>query len=336
MTTLTPLEKAASGALALAIANTVVYPLDLSKTIIQTQVKQPPPKPKTDDKSQTLLELELDADLVFRQKYDKKHHDLKYKNTVDVLKKIYQKKGILGWYHGLLTTIFGSAVQNFAYFYWYTIVRRVYHNLYKTAAPLTITELGLGALAAAISQLFTMPIGVVTTAQQTSKEHKSVWQIAREVVENDGITGLWRGLKVSLVLCINPSITYGSYERLKQVLFPGRLIIKPQEAFFLGMCAKSLATLATQPLIVLKAMLQKKRDVKKVGNKVIKGTDDTYFETFPQALQHLWATERVKGLYKGVAPQLVKGVFVQGLLFMFKDQIDMLFMFLLQALKGKK
>lgn len=320
---MTPFEKAASGALASAIANTLVYPLDLSKTLVQTQAKP---------KQQVVSDSDID-DSVYQQKLVGK--ELKYKNSIDVLKQIYKKKGILGWYHGLLSSIFGSAVQNFAYFYWYTIVKRVYHRIYKTAKPTTAIELLLGALAAAISQLFTMPIGVLTTQQQTSKEKKNLLQLAHEIVEDDGITGLWKGLKVSLVLCINPSITYGSYERLRQIIYPGKKYLAPLESFSLGVLSKSLATLATQPLIVSKAMLQKKKHKSKGDEKEDADNDDIYFNSFPEALSHLWSTEGFKGLYKGVAPQLVKGVFVQGLLFMFKDQIDEHFVSLLNSLKKK-
>jgi len=328
---MTPFEKAASGALASAIANTLVYPLDLSKTLVQTQAKkhrhkspQSPPSDSDMDES------------IYKQKYNAKN-ELKYKNTLDVLRKIYAKKGVLGWYHGLFSSIFGTAVQNFAYFYWYTIVKRVYHRIYKTAKPTTAMELFLGALAAAISQLFTMPIGVLTTQQQTSKEHKSLLQLTHDIIEHDGISGLWKGLKVSLVLCINPSITYGSYERLRQVLFPNKEYLGPMDSFSLGVLAKSMATLATQPLIVSKAMLQKKKHIKKEGEKASEDDDDdeVHFDSFPEALAHLWNTEQFKGLYKGIAPQLLKGVFVQGLLFMFKDQIDAQFVKFLNGLKKK-
>lgn len=37
--------------------------------------------------------------------------------------------------------------------------------------------------------------------------------VAREILRDDGITGLWRGLKPSLVLTVNPAITYGVFER---------------------------------------------------------------------------------------------------------------------------
>lgn len=321
---LSPVEKAASGALASVIANTLVYPLDLSKTLIQTQVKA--------RNKATEINKSDSGDSVFEPATAK--GELKYKHTLDALQKIYKKKGILGWYHGLFSSIFGTAAQNFSYFYWYTIVKRVYANIYKhipNHKPSTFMELFLGALAAAISQMFTMPIGVITTQQQTDKDHKNLYEITKEVYKHDGFTGFWRGLRVSLVLCINPSITYGSYERLKQILYASKTHLAPLESFSLGVIAKSLATITTQPLIVSKAMLQKKTSKEEAND-----PDNVKFDSFTHALEHLWHTEKLRGLYKGIAPQLIKGVFVQGLLFMFKDQLDIFFLFLLLLLKGKK
>ena len=338
---LSPIEKAASGALASAIANTLVYPLDLSKVLIETQVKKNKPKSGSNGIPTPPSESDLE-DSVYKQKVDE-DNGLKYKNTIDVLTQIYKKKGILGWYHGLFSTVVGTAAQNFSYFYWYTIVKRVYANLYKhipNHKPGTFTELFLGALAAAISQCFTMPIGVITTQQQTDKSHKNLFQLIQDILDQDGITGLWRGLRVSMVLCINPSITYGSYERLKQVLYGDKQFLKPLESFSLGVLAKSLATIATQPLIVSKAMIQKKSSPKKNKKATDKNTEeddeeDIKFDHFTDALAYLWRTEKFRGLYKGIAPQLLKGVFVQGLLFTFKDQLDILFLFLLSLIKNR-
>lgn len=331
---LTPFEKAASGALASAIANTFVYPLDLSKTIIQTQVKKREVKPTAGSSYESELTSSADESLYIQRR---KHNELKYKNSIDVLTKIYKKKGIAGWYHGLASSILGSAAQSFSYFYWYSIVRLAYAALTKKSKNLTAVELFLGALAAAISQLFTMPIGVITTQQQTDKLHRSLWQLSKEMYATEGIKGFWRGLRVSLVLCINPSITYGSFERLRQIFFNGKEYLGPLESFTLGMCAKSLATVTTQPLIVSKAMLQKKDSKKPEGKEgAAIEEEDIKFNGFVEALEHLWHTERFRGLYKGIVPQLVKGVLVQGLLFMFKDQLDMLFLLLLKLIKKRK
>lgn len=131
-------------------------------------------------------------------------------------------------------SLLGVASTNFAYFYWYSVVRTLYLKYAKQPHPSTVVELSLGAVAGALAQLFTIPVAVITTRQQTqSKEdRKGIIDTAREVVEGeDGICGLWRGLKASLVLVINPSITYGAYERLKDVFFPGKKNLSPLEAF---------------------------------------------------------------------------------------------------------
>ncbi|RKP28584.1 hypothetical protein METBISCDRAFT_24956 [Metschnikowia bicuspidata] len=104
------------------------------------------------------------------------------------------------------------------------------------------------------------------------------------------------------------------------------------------MCAKSLATVATQPLIVSKAMLQKKHNRRPSDPLIVVVKDDKVvtFNGFVEALEHLWHTERFTGLYKGIISQLVKGVLVQGLLFMFKDQLDMFFLVILQLLRKRR
>ena len=82
--------------------------------------------------------------------------------------------------------------------------------------------------------MFTIPVSVVTTRQQTQPkgERKGLVETGREVVESeDGWSGLWRGLKASLILVVNPAITYGAYQRLRVDVFPQRKELRPWEAF---------------------------------------------------------------------------------------------------------
>lgn len=158
-----------------------------------------------------------------------------YTSTWDAISKIVAQDGLKGLYAGMNGALIGVASTNFAYFYWYTIVRTLYNKYSKSgAAPSTAVELSLGALAGAIAQIFTIPVAVVTTRQQTAskEERKGLMATAREVVEGpDGVSGLWRGLKASLVLVVNPAITYGAYERLKETFFPGKTNLRAWEAF---------------------------------------------------------------------------------------------------------
>ena len=177
--------------------------------------------------------------LKFGFKGEVSHHPASqdhYEGTLHAIQTILQKEGLEGLYSGLFGSLVGVASTNFAYFYWYSIVRQLYMTrLHKGAgAPGTAIELSLGAAAGALAQLFTIPISVVTTRQQTQRksERKSMFETAREVVEGeDGYAGLWRGLKASMVLVVNPSITYGAYQRLKNLIYPNTGNLAPHQAF---------------------------------------------------------------------------------------------------------
>jgi hypothetical protein len=165
-----------------------------------------------------------------------------YKSTMDAINKIVADEGISGLYSGIQGSLIGVASTNFAYFYWYSIVRTLYLKSKFQQPPNTAIELALGAIAGAVAQVFTIPVAVITTRQQTQPkgEKKGLIDTGREVVNSeDGWTGLWRGLKASLVLVVNPAITYGAYQRLKDVIFPGKKNLKPWEAFrtFLELCS---------------------------------------------------------------------------------------------------
>ena len=166
---------------------------------------------------------------------DGKVDDEHYRSTLHAITKIIEDEGLSGLYSGINGSLLGVASTNFAYFYWYSVVRTLYTSYSKTGKPPNVAiELSLGAVAGAIAQVFTIPVSVITTRQQTQpkRERKGLFATGKEVIESeDGYSGLWRGLKASLVLVINPAITYGAYQRLRTLMFPGKLALKPWEAF---------------------------------------------------------------------------------------------------------
>ena len=161
--------------------------------------------------------------------------DVHYASAIDAIRKIVDDEGVSGLYAGINGSLVGVASTNFAYFYWYSVVRTLYLSSQKLPKPPgTAVELSLGAVAGAIAQVFTIPVAVVTTRQQTQPkgEKKGLIDTGKEVIQSeDGVSGLWRGLKASLVLVANPAITYGAYERLRETLFGGKRNLRPWEAF---------------------------------------------------------------------------------------------------------
>ena len=120
----------------------------------------------------------------------------------------------------------------------------------------TAAELLLGAVAGGLAQIFTIPVSVIATRQQVgrperfldiSEEDDSFLSVAREIVEEEGITGLWLGLKPGLVLTVNPAITYGVFERVKSLILLARgdssTKMGPWLSFLIGALSKTLATI---------------------------------------------------------------------------------------------
>ena len=264
---------------------------------------------------------------------DSKSDEPHYNSTWDAITRIVADDGLRGLYNGMSGSLIGVASTNFAYFYWYTVVRTLYIKSAKlSGSPSTAMELSLGAVAGALAQIFTIPVAVVTTRQQTASkaDRKGLLATAKEVIDGpDGPSGLWRGLKASLVLVVNPAITYGAYERLKEVFYPGKSNLKPWEAFcklemqfrsdkrliyeclVLGAMSKSLATIATQPLIVAKVGLQSRPPPIRNGKP---------FTSFIEVMKFIIEHEGVLALFKGIGPQILKGLLVQGILMMTKER----------------
>lgn len=88
--------------------------------------------------------------------------------------------------------------------------------------------------------------------------------------------------------------------------------------------SKSLATIATQPLIVAKVGLQSKPPASRNGKP---------FKSFIEVMQFIVKDEGLLGLFKGIAPQITKGLLVQGLLMMTKERMELMFILLFRYVR---
>ena len=79
----------------------------------------------------------------------------------------------------------------------------------------------------------------------------------------------------------------------------------------LGAASKALATIATQPLIVAKVGLQSRPPPARQGRP---------FKSFVEVMAYIIEREGPLALFKGIVPQITKGILVQGLLMMTKER----------------
>ncbi|KAI5451603.1 hypothetical protein NCC49_001587 [Naganishia albida] len=243
---LTPFGNALAGALGGVASNTLVYPLDTVKTRIQAAHDE-------------------ESGLTKQQKH----------GVLALLLRIWHKEGLTGFFKGFSANMINTFSMQFAYFFFHSWLRdwtlkRLSRNAAKPIIQLsTSLELILGALAGAFAQIFTIPVAVIATRQQLHTSGHGVkspglFDTAREIMAEDGVTGLWTGLKPGLVLTANPAITYGVFERVKGILIAAQVAagaegrLTPGRSFLIGVLSKTLATVVTYPYIFAKVRLQAK------------------------------------------------------------------------------
>ncbi|KAM7257194.1 hypothetical protein ACFE04_012935 [Oxalis oulophora] len=224
-------------------------------------------------------------------------------------------------------------------------------------APGMFSWLVVAALAGSLNVLFTIPIWVIVTRMQTNTQAEKkimegkreallqeasenglvdatledklteldsikprpygTLQAAREIYNEAGITGFWKGIIPTLVMVCNPSIQFMIYETTLKRLKAKRAAKKQDtvsawEVFLLGAVAKLGATLATYPLLVVKSRLQAKQEIG--GN-----ASSRYSGTFDAIIKMI----RYEGLacfYKGMSTKIVQSVFAASVLFMVKEE----------------
>merc|ERR1712224_398312 len=141
----------------------------------------------------------------------------------------------------------------------------------------------------------------MVVASKNGGKRQGMLSTMHEIVQQEGILAFYKSLAASMVLCINPAITYGAFEAIKGWLLRGRnaQVLGTFEAFVVGVVSKIIATTITFPAIRAKVLINTRfKSVAGEGNAAL-GLAGT--------MQRIVASEGLGGLYVGLGPQMVKG-----------------------------
>ncbi|KAH8754521.1 putative peroxisomal adenine nucleotide transporter 1 [Hyaloscypha finlandica] len=327
------LGHALAGSTGTAVSSLAIYPLDLIITRLQVQRSL--------------------------RRSSSTPNEGEYKGVVDAFKQIYKKEGgISAFYTGFLQDTGKSIADSFLFFLFYNYLRSrrlQKHGTKATTLPL-LDELAVGALAGACSKFFTTPISNIVTRKQTSSmisartssptSSPSVSDIAQSIRSEKGLQGFWSGYSASLVLTLNPSITFFLYEFFKRAFLPRAQRDDPgaRLTFLMAAVSKSIASTITYPFSLAKARAQasssppidtdsaeevkgevehalNKTEAEKAGKdakKVVKRR--TVFGT----ILKIYRIEGVSALYEGIWGEILKGFFSHGITMIVKESIHKL------------
>jgi hypothetical protein len=328
------LGHATSGAAGTAISKLITYPLDLVITRLQVQ------KQFQSDDSQ--------AD---------------YKGILDAVVRIYENEGGIGaFYTGILHEVGKGVADSFLFFLAYSYIgekRRVAKGSRKLSA---LDEIGVGVIAGAFAKLWTTPIQNVVTRKQTaamiharnptssSSPSLSAKDIALQIRDEKGLQGFWSGYSASLVLTLNPSITFLLHKMLLRLLVSRDRRSDPgaRLTFLIAAVSKAFASTITYPFSLTKtrAQVSSQKPSQAIGptsetekseyasqSRTARLRQRTVFST----ILRIAKTEGLWALYEGLGAEVIKGFFSHGITMLMKDQIHIaiinLYYLILKSLK---
>lgn len=273
---------------------------------------------------------------------------------LDAFEQIYKEGGISAFYTGILQDTGKSIADSFLFFLFYNYLRtnRLQKNGTKSTTLPALDELGVGALAGACSKFFTTPISNIVTRKQTASllsfrsstpsPEPTVSDIASTIRKEKGLQGFWSGYSASLVLTLNPSLTFFLYEFFKRSFLPRSQRDNPgaKSTFLMAAMSKAIASAITYPFSLAKARAQTsssppvdpssaekvkdevehsetqkaEKDAKNIAKK------STVFHT----ILKIYREDGASALYEGVWGEILKGFFSHGITILLKESIHKL------------
>lgn len=280
-----------------------------------------------------------------------------YENAADAARKIYRTEGgIAGLYVGLVHDTAKTVADSFLFFLAYNFLRRRRLND-RYGSPLSRRllppqdELSIGFVAGATTKLLTTPLATVVTRKQTAAmtarkgkdgegppysrlatSSLSTQEIVRSIYDEKGMAGFWSGYSASLVLTLNPSITFFLFELFKRAISSGasRDAPSPSSTFLIAAISKAIASSITYPFSLAKARAQSRVSDSSSTLSSSTNTRDSMGPTStakPTAmgstifstLLSIADSEGGPALYEGLSLEVLKGFFSHGITMLVKQ-----------------
>lgn len=247
-----------------------------------------------------------------------------------------------------------TIADSFLFFLAYNFLRQSRlrsHGGHSKSLPV-LDELSVGILAGAFAKFLTTPLANIVTRKQTSalvssrsdspaSRQLSTKDIAAQIRSEKGLQGFWSGYSASLILTLNPSLTFFFFETFKRNVLPRTQRDNPSTlaTFLLAATSKAIASTITYPFSLAKARAQSSskkvddndQEVKEGLEKVTGGevsdtkrTRKAARTTVFSTILHIARTEGVGALYEGLGGEVMKGFFSHGITMIVKEAVHKL------------
>ena len=242
------------------------------------------------------------------------HRTAKYRSTWHGIRTVAYNGGIGALYQGITPAVVGSGGAWGLYFFLYESYKNHNQSLLdgsKFYNNKTFLNLCSSTEAGVTTVFLTNPIWLVKTRMQVQDKtafsingktassqtfYRSMPHAFKTIVQEEGLFALYRGLIPALFLVSHGVIQFVAYEELKSLKTnDGEKKLGIWEPLWMGALSKTIASSSTYPWQTIKSRIQQRQ---KVDGKPYNGMID--------CCTRIVKNEGVRGLYKGLAPNLIR------------------------------
>jgi len=225
------------------------------------------------------------------------YHD----GLIGMIKTMYHNEGIRGFFAGLSPTMLGLVPTYAIYFTTYTNFKTYFCRKGFEEGPLL--HIFSAVSAGMLTDICTNPLWVIKTRLQTQimrphmGRYKGILDCFRRMLREEGVRSFYKGLVPQLMGIVHVAIQFPVYERMKLEMkkMNDKGTLSVSQLMFAAASSKMIAAVGAYPHEVLRSNLQiQSRGDEKVYGEVI--------NMFKRILRE----EGLKGLYKGLTPNLLK------------------------------
>mmetsp|Transcript_6554 Transcript_6554/g.9967 ORF Transcript_6554/g.9967 Transcript_6554/m.9967 type:complete len:379 (-) Transcript_6554:112-1248(-) len=360
MTEPTITSEVIAAALGGAISSGVLYPLEVLKTKIQAQQKEQQQQENDNNSSTNNNNEEEDISYDSCQKQQQQQQLSMVKYAQGLYQREGLHVFLHGMGESAFQSAVEKSLYFFSYtILKQGVVRAAWTSSSSKEPKLgTLTSLALGYISEWSHLPITLPLDCWTTAIQTSTsptasrsgKGQGAFSILLQLLSEKGRKGMYKGIQAYQVLCLKPALQYTVFEQLKRTLLAfqqqtstnntKKTALSAVEAFALGMIARAVATICVFPYLRAKVLMQVSASTassksSRTSTSMTDNSTDSTNETterdttpinsipntIPGIIQQLYQTGGVSELYRGVGPELTRGVLSAALMLMIKEQI---------------
>lgn len=247
----------------------------------------------------------------------------KYTSTMQTLILMFKEEGVKGLWKGHVPGQVLSITYGFGQFFAYDQFNRNSRSIKFFNDHSDIRHIVGGGLAGAFGMSIATPFDVIRTrfiAQDHHSGYRNMHEAFTSMIRNEGFRGLFRGLVPGVVaIAPNAAIQFGTYnflvERYAKFMqidqASGKIVL------MMGMISGIIAKTCIYPLDLTKKRLQIQQ---------FQGSRTTYGKNITTSgmidcLRQTLRDEKINGLYKGLAPAVIKSGAMSGLYFFFFEEI---------------